>query len=65
VRQGAENLARQAELLSILPLKGFAAIPETHDIEAVARLSSRMIVLSERPARASGQHHSSRHGLAL
>ncbi len=45
------RLALQSELLSLWREKGFTAILVTHDVEEAVLLSSRVIVLSERPAR--------------
>jgi len=45
------RLTLQAELLSLWRQKGFTAILVTHDVEEAVLLSSRVIVLSERPAR--------------
>jgi NitT/TauT family transport system ATP-binding protein/sulfonate transport system ATP-binding protein len=45
------RLTLQAELVSLWREKGFTAILVTHDVEEAVLLSSRVIVLSERPAR--------------
>ena len=45
------RLALQAELVSLWRDKGFTAILVTHDVEEALLLTSRIIVLSERPAR--------------
>jgi ABC-type nitrate/sulfonate/bicarbonate transport system ATPase subunit len=45
------RLTLQGELLSLWRDKGFTAILVTHDVEEAVLLSSRVIVLSERPAR--------------
>jgi ABC-type nitrate/sulfonate/bicarbonate transport system ATPase subunit len=41
----------QTELLALRRDKGFTAILVTHDVEEAVLLTSRVIVLSERPAR--------------
>jgi ABC-type nitrate/sulfonate/bicarbonate transport system ATPase subunit len=41
----------QTELLALWRDKGFTAILVTHDVEEAVLLASRIIVLSERPAR--------------
>jgi ABC-type nitrate/sulfonate/bicarbonate transport system ATPase subunit len=45
------RLALQGELVSLWRDRGFTAILVTHDVEEALLLSSRVIVLSERPAR--------------
>jgi len=45
------RLTLQAELVSLWRDKGFTAILVTHDVEEALLLTSRIIVLSERPAR--------------
>ena len=45
------RLSLQGELLSLWQDKGFTALLVTHDVEEAVLLSSRVIVLSERPAR--------------
>jgi ABC-type nitrate/sulfonate/bicarbonate transport system ATPase subunit len=45
------RLTLQSELLSLWLDKRFTAILVTHDVEEAVLLSSRVIVLSERPAR--------------
>jgi ABC-type nitrate/sulfonate/bicarbonate transport system ATPase subunit len=45
------RLTLQGELLSLWRAKGFTAILVTHDVEEAVLLSSRVVVLSERPAR--------------
>jgi ABC-type nitrate/sulfonate/bicarbonate transport system ATPase subunit len=45
------RLTLQSELLSLWRTQGFTAILVTHDVEEALLLASRVIVLSERPAR--------------
>jgi ABC-type nitrate/sulfonate/bicarbonate transport system ATPase subunit len=45
------RLTLQGELLSLWRDRGFTAILVTHDVEEAVLLSSRVVVLSERPAR--------------
>ena len=45
------RLTLQGELLSLWRDRGFTAILVTHDVEEAVLLSSRILVLSERPAR--------------
>ncbi|RBP17607.1 NitT/TauT family transport system ATP-binding protein/sulfonate transport system ATP-binding protein [Roseiarcus fermentans] len=45
------RLTLQGELLALWRAKGFTALLVTHDVEEAVLLSSRVIVLSERPAR--------------
>jgi ABC-type nitrate/sulfonate/bicarbonate transport system ATPase subunit len=45
------RLTLQAELVALWRSKGFTAILVTHDVEEALLLASRVIVLSERPAR--------------
>lgn len=45
------RLTLQGELLSLWRTKGFTAILVTHDVEEAVLLSSRVVVLTERPAR--------------
>ncbi len=45
------RLSLQTELVSLWQTAGFTAILVTHDVEEALLLTSRVIVLSERPAR--------------
>jgi ABC-type nitrate/sulfonate/bicarbonate transport system ATPase subunit len=45
------RLTLQSELVALWRRKGFTAILVTHDVEEALLLSSRVILLSERPAR--------------
>ncbi len=45
------RIAMQAELVSLWQRAGFTALLVTHDVEEALFLASRVIVLSERPAR--------------
>lgn len=45
------RLTLQAELVALWQRRGFTAVLVTHDVEEALLLSSRIIVLSERPAR--------------
>jgi ABC-type nitrate/sulfonate/bicarbonate transport system ATPase subunit len=49
------RLSLQGELVSLWRDKGFTAILVTHDVEEAILLSSRIIVLSERPARVKAE----------
>jgi len=44
-------LSLQTELVSLWRTAGFTAILVTHDVEEALLLTSRVVVLSERPAR--------------
>jgi ABC-type nitrate/sulfonate/bicarbonate transport system ATPase subunit len=49
------RLTLQTELLALWRDKGFTAILVTHDVEEAVLLASRVIVLSERPARITAE----------
>jgi len=49
------RLALQAELVALWRRAGFTAMLVTHDVEEALLLSSRVIVLTERPARIKGE----------
>jgi NitT/TauT family transport system ATP-binding protein len=49
------RIAMQAELVSLWQRSGFAALLVTHDIEEALFLATRVIVLSERPARVKAE----------
>jgi NitT/TauT family transport system ATP-binding protein len=49
------RIAMQSELVSLWQRAGFTALLVTHDVEEALFLASRVIVLSERPARIKAQ----------
>jgi ABC-type nitrate/sulfonate/bicarbonate transport system ATPase subunit len=51
------RLSLQTELVSLWQTAGFTAILVTHDVEEALVVSSRVIVLSERPARIKAEFH--------
>lgn len=51
------RLTLQAELLRLWQRQGFTALLVTHDVEEALLLSSRVVVLSERPARIKAEFH--------
>ncbi len=50
------RMTLQAELVSLWRDRGFTAILVTHDVEEALLLASRVIVLSERPARIKAEY---------
>jgi ABC-type nitrate/sulfonate/bicarbonate transport system ATPase subunit len=51
------RLGLQTELVALWRASGFTAILVTHDVEEAVLLTSRVIVLSERPARIKAEFH--------
>jgi ABC-type nitrate/sulfonate/bicarbonate transport system ATPase subunit len=51
------RLGLQTELVGLWRASGFTAILVTHDVEEAVLLTSRVIVLSERPARIKAEFH--------